>query len=561
MISRITLSIIFALASFSAFSQPAVVKKSAKAVFSLNTFRSDGTPLATSYGVFISSDGYAISQWKPFVGAAKAFVVDSNGKKYDVEGLVGANDLYDVCKFKVQGQTPFAPVSKEFGKEGEELWLACYKVKAPRLLHSNVKNIEQFSTNTALGEEKSYGYYILNLQTPDNVLFTPLIDNVGNIVALLHTESKGGTANAVSAAYPHDIVLQQLGTSATTLSQSIIPVILPDNYQEAQAALMVQSRKGEAYKATLDYFIRKFPKYPDGYEKRSRYMLASGNYSSAERDIMKAIELSADKAEQHYAFSQLILDKVMYMPADSLPQWTLEKALEEVEKAFALKDSPLFLNQKAKVLTVMKRYEEACQVYLTLQGTSLAGPDIMLSATQCKKLSGAPFADVEALMDSTIACCPKPLTYQSAPYVLQRGAMYQEEGMYRKAITEYNTYERLLVGYTLRPDFFYNRFLCEREGKLYQQALDDISKAIEISPDVELYHSEKASLLLRLRMNDEALAEANRALLINPESADAFAVIGVAQCVTGKKHEGIMNLHRAKELGHPNADALIKKYE
>ena len=101
------------------------VKKAAKAIFSLNTFRADGTPIATSFGVFVSQDGTAVSQWKPFVGAAKAFVVDTDGKKYNVEALVGANDIYDVCKFKVEGQTPSASVSQTPVAEKEQLWKEC----------------------------------------------------------------------------------------------------------------------------------------------------------------------------------------------------------------------------------------------------------------------------------------------------------------------------------------------------------------------------------------------------------------------------------------------------
>lgn len=563
MTSRITAILFFFLSATLVIAQPASVKKSAKAVFSLNTFRADGTPLSTTHGIFVSPDGYGVSQWKPFVGAAKAFVTDADGKRYDVEAIVGANDLYDVCKFKVAGQTPYAPVAKASAAAGTPLWLACYKVKGTRLLNSSVKKVEPFSTSTNIEGEKEYAYYIVGIQTPENVLFTPFLNESGEVVAMLHTESNEGVANAVSAVYPSDMKPFQVGNSASTLSQSSIPTLLPEDYKDAQIALVMagQNRTGEAYKAAVEYFIKKFRNRHDGYEARARINLSERKYSEAESDILKAIELSDDKADQHYSFSQLLLDKEVYMPEDTLLSWGLDRALEEAEKAYELKDSPIFLNQKAKVLTVMKRFDEACQTYLDLQATSLAGPENMLAATQCKKLAGASFEDVMALMDSTIAVCPKPLTYQSAPYVLQRAALYHEDGQYRKAVTEYNAYEKLMVGYNLRPDFYYTRFICEREGKLFQQALDDISKAIEIYPQNELYHCEKASLLLRLRMNDEAVAEANRALIINPENADAYAVLGVAQCATGKKHEGMLNLQRAKSLGHVNADTLIKKYE
>lgn len=185
----------------------------------------------------------------------------------------------------------------------------------------------------------------------------------------------------------------------------------------------------------------------------------------------------------------------------------------------------------------------------------------MFNAMLCKQASGAPAEEVMAAMDSVIAACPQPLTFQSAPYVFRRGAMYQEQGQYRKAMIDYNLYEKLMVGTRLTPEFYYNRFLCEREARVFQQALDDITKAIDMQPGNPLYYCERASLKLRLRMYDDAIADANRAIIINDKTAEAYAVLGVAQCNKKKKHEGLLNLEQARSLGYSQADELIKKYK
>ena len=125
----------------------------------------------------------------------------------------------------------------------------------------------------------------------------------------------------------------------------------------------------------------------------------------------------------------------------------------------------------AKVLAAMRRLEDAAKVYLSLQNTSLAGPDMMVAAAMCRQQAGAPFEETIALVDSAVNCCPQPLTFQSAKYVSIRANMYQQEGLYRKAINDFNLYEKLMVGYNLHPDFYYNRFICERESKQFQQAL------------------------------------------------------------------------------------------
>jgi hypothetical protein len=62
-------------------------------------------------------------------------------------------------------------------------------------------------------------------------------------------------------------------------------------------------------------------------------------------------------------------------------------------------------------------------------------------------------------------------------------------------------------------------------------------------------------------MADQAIASANKALIIDSLFADAYAILGAAQCVKGNKHEGLLNLERAKGLGYANADVLIKKYK
>ena len=46
--------------------QPTPVKNVAKAVFTLTTFKADGSLLASSHGVFIDANGTGISDWAPF---------------------------------------------------------------------------------------------------------------------------------------------------------------------------------------------------------------------------------------------------------------------------------------------------------------------------------------------------------------------------------------------------------------------------------------------------------------------------------------------------------------
>ena len=82
------------------------VKKTAKSVLTLKTFDANGTLLGSSGGVFIGEAGDAISSFAPFRGASSAVVIDAQGKEYPVEMLLGANDTYDVAKFRVTIKKP-----------------------------------------------------------------------------------------------------------------------------------------------------------------------------------------------------------------------------------------------------------------------------------------------------------------------------------------------------------------------------------------------------------------------------------------------------------------------
>ena len=106
-----------------ALAQPSSVIQVGQSIFSLTTFKADGTILASTHGFFIGSNGEAISSWTPFVGAASAVIVDADGKKLDVDVMIGANELYDICKFRVKGKSHPVTFAKNPSKSGNKVWV------------------------------------------------------------------------------------------------------------------------------------------------------------------------------------------------------------------------------------------------------------------------------------------------------------------------------------------------------------------------------------------------------------------------------------------------------
>ena len=165
-----------------------------------------------------------------------------------------------------------------------------------------------------------------------------------------------------------------------------------------------------------------------------------------------------------------------------------------------------------------------------------------------------------ALMDSTINMFSRPYLKEVAPYLWARSEARRNAGLYRDAITDLNDYETLMAA-TINDNFYYIRHQVEIQGRLYQQALNDINRSIQINPNEILYYAEKASLEIRVGLYDQAIATAMECIALNAENSDGYLFLGLGQCLKGQKTEGIKNLQKAKELGDTQADALIERYK
>ena len=65
---------------------------------------------------------------------------------------------------------------------------------------------------------------------------------------------------------------------------------------------------------------------------------------------------------------------------------------------------------------------------------------------------------------------------------------------------------------------------------------------------------------LKVNMPEDAGKTAELCIKVAPEYSDGYLILGLAQMRLNKKQEGLANLEKAKELGNPQAQALIDKY-
>ncbi|MBQ9356543.1 MAG: serine protease [Prevotella sp.] len=530
------------------------VKKASKSVFTLKTFDAGGTLLGSSYGFFVGEHGECISSYEPFRGAYSATVIDAAGKEYAVEAILGANATYDVAKFRVtiKKSQPLAIVTQD-AAIGTPVWMLPYR-NTRSAIEGTVSQKETVGTG--------YSYYTAIMAMPPDAAGLPLLNEGGEVVGIMQkpATSADTLGYAVSAVFADSLRINGLSINDAVMRSINIKKALPTDLNQALLTLFVapSSLDSTAYSLLLDDFVAQFPAQKDGYVARAQFAANGGRYADADRDIAQAISIGDATDEVHYSYSKLIYNKNIYKPQDDYPAWTFDRALAEAQSAFELNPLPAYQQQQAHILYAMTRYSEASDIYQQLFNSALRSPDIFVEAAQCKLMQADTIGHI-AMLDSAVAMFNRPYIREAAPYIMARAQARIDAGRYREAVLDLNDYEQLLPT-RVNDSFYYLRFQAEVEGRLYQQALNDISKAIQQSPAEATYYSEKASLEVRVGLYDEALATAQEIIQLAPEASDGYLFLGLAQCLKGDKTSGVGNLRRAKELGDNQADALIERY-
>lgn len=542
------------LLSAVAIAQPSWTKRATKAVFTLKTFDANGTLLSSSTGFFTNTDGEAVSCFTPFKGAASAVIIDAQGKEWPIECMLGANDTYDVAKFHVNAKKTIPlSIATTPEAEGTKVWLLPYH---------ETKNCPKGTVNKAETFADTYTYYTVALTMGDNPIGTPLMNANGEVIGLMQQPaSQTDTLSyAVSARFADSLRISGLSLSDPVLRSTSIKKDLPKSVDQAQLMLFLAASGQDSltFAGLIERFIDKFPTEPDGYVYRAQIKAGAQQFDEASADMEQAIKVSSKKDEAHFNYSRLIYQKEIYMTNVPYEGWSLEKALEEAREAERINPLDIYRRQQAVILFAQKNYRESYDIYASLFKGDLRSADLFYEASRCQQQLGDSTA-VLALLDSCVAMFQKPYLKEAAPYLLIRANTEKDFGHYRQAVADLNEYEKLMAA-SVTDQFYFLRYQASLNGRQYQQALNDIDRAITMSPRNDLYYSEKASLQVRVGLYDDAMETARQCIDIAPDHSDGYLFLGLAQCLKGQKAEGVKNLEKAYELGDKQATELIDKY-
>jgi tetratricopeptide (TPR) repeat protein len=544
---------------------PKWVEKAKKAVFTVETFDKDGASHKGN-GFFISETGDAVSDYSLFSGAEKAVVTDVDGRAMQVTKILGADELYDVIRFAVAvpKKVPFLPLINAIQAVGAEAYLLPPGTgKGELLKKSAITEVTKI--------KEIYGYYKIEMPLTSTLISTPLLTSEGEVFALAQADASGKNSTyGISIPYIQNIQIGTMDVLNKTYSSIGIRKAWAATPEDAQIALLFYNSQQDAptYLETLNDYIATFPNASDGYMNRASHYAYHRNelaaseaeqakmLEMAKADMNTALKYSTKQDEVYYDQAKLIYSLVVNDSTIPAKDWNIDLASEKLQKAISGDDMPAYRQLEGDIAFYLEDYEKAYNAYMLVNESPIASASSFYMAAKAKQqIPGTSIGDVIALMDSAVNVANP----SDALAYLQDGIdLKMQFGQYEAAVKDYDRYYNMLGGNVTDAFYYYREQAKFRAGDL-DESLKDIQLALKADPNNAMYHAEEASVFLRLKEPVKAQASAEKALALEPDFAACHRILGVCLVRQEKTKEACAAFQKAKELGDPVVDKLIKE--
>ena len=556
----ITCCLIAQLASAQA---PKWAEKAKKAVFSIVTYDKENKIKGTGNGFYIDAQGTALSDYSLFEGAERAVIINADGKQVEVNRILGANSMYDVVKFNtaIEKKQMTLPLAPQPAKVGETVYLLPYSTqKATALQTGKVTAVDSIGNQSF--------YYTLEMKTGEKTISCPIMNINGQVLGMIQKNASDDSMEsyALGASYGASLNISALSMNDGALNNIGIKKALPDTEDQALVYLYMSAEQldKDSYLNILNEFLAQYPNSMEGYVRRANYYMGSedaAQYAQADADLKKALDVASVKEDAYYQVAKSIYGYVLSLnDKEPYQEWTMDKALELIRTAIQTNEQPLHVQLEGDILFAQGKYADAYASYEKFNQSTMASAASYYSAAKAKQLTeGSDINEVLALMDKAIEQLSKPYFGEAAPYFYERAELRAQAGKYREAVLDYNTFFDAVSG-DVTALFYFQREQAEMQCRMYQQALNDINKAVEMEPEDVDFWVEKGSVHLRVNQLDEAIEVFKKALTMNDKYAAAYRMLGYCQALQKNNKEACANFAKAKELGDEVVDQLIEKY-
>ncbi len=538
--------------------------KAKKAVFSVITYNAENKILNTGNGFYIDEDGTAVSDFTLFKRAERAVVVTADGKELPVNEILGANELYDVIKFRTsvnKKSTALVPATQAV-KTGENVYLLPYSTqKETSGRAGTISNVDSIANQSF--------YYTLSMKTGAKTVSCPLMNAEGQVVGLIqkNADDESEESYALGIGFAEKLKISALSGNDMALNSIGIKKGLPEKESDALIMLymLASSNQPEKYIEMLNDFINRFPNSSEGYLRRATYYIDTykeENVKPAEKDIEKMFEVATKKDEVHHSLGRVLYNYNMGLNGkEPFSDWTLDHAAAEVNKALEKRKEGLYYQTLGDIYFAQNKYAEAAKAYEAVCHSNMSSAASYYSVAKAKELiEGTDKKELIALLDSAVSKYQIPYGNEAAPYLYERARIKSEAKDYRGAVLDYNAFHDAMLG-QVSAEFYIIREQAEIECRMYLQAINDINKAIELDSQNAEYWNEKGAIHLRLNQMEEAVKALRQTIKLNAKHAGAHRMLGYCLIHLKNKKEGMENLKKAQELGDTVAGQLIKKFK
>lgn len=526
--------------------------KAQKTTFKVVAYDSNGNE-KSSRGFFISKDGTGITDFSVLKNAQKAEIVTYDNKTYPITLILGADDLYDIIKFKAgTKKSQCQEISQAAMLEKETV----YAINDKKYNKYNAGTIESVADI-----KDGYKYYTVKTESPTGRSMLA-INEEGEITGITQPDSGRDSTTY----YILDInMANSLSTNALSIQDKDLASIgilkaLPAEEDQAEIAVMLakQMTDTDKYLEYLNLYAEQFPKSRNPYEKRAYCYLEKGNNEKAEEDIKTAVKNEKNKADAYYVMANFIFSYVANFPDKPYKDWTLERAEEEITKAIAENPLPLYTQLKGDICILKKDYSQALEAYREVNKSNMATQESLRQELLLMEQNGASNEDIITALDTIIGRFEKPYNQIASDFLYERAMRKADAGKYTDAIKDMQEFYNSVNG-AVTDQFYYERKQIAMKARLYQMALDDISKAIEMNPAENLYKLEKAAIHILTRQFDDAEAALKPVISAEPDSPDANRLMGIALLGKGQKEAAEPYLKKAMEAGDEIAEKLYNE--
>lgn len=314
-----------------------------------------------------------------------------------------------------------------------------------------------------------------------------------------------------------------------------------DAYIKRAQTYLKLDKKEEAIN-DFDKIIKLKPKYISAYEQRGVMYFNMKEYKKSENDFLKAIELGSKDSEIYFSMAEI-----------KIKEEEDDKALKYLNSGLELdsnKSDPYL--KRAKILFNKKKYSEA----ISDASKAIDKGEKSENIFRIRANSHFFLKNYEsAIKDYTVLIEDKRLR-RDRLLLLRRGISYNRIEKYKDAARDLSK----AIAYD-RKNFnaYYERAVAySHQGKSKEVlALRDFEAAMDLNSKCHEAYFFRGKYYLEHHLYEKAIEDFSQAIKVNENpGAEIYYLRGAAYSATKQRDAACMDLKKASELGHKEAEKL-----